>query len=123
MSTSNNRKRDIRLVFYLTEDELQLLEEKMEAANIHNREAYLRKMALDGYVIRIDTEPIQRVSYLLSNATNNLNQLAKHANETRNIYGSDIQKLQAELPPLCAEISAAISSIANIRSPSQGKKD
>jgi len=123
MSTLNNRKRDIRLVFYLTEDELQLLEEKMEAANIYNREAYLRKMVLDGYVIRIDTEPIQRVSYLLSNATNNLNQLAKHANETRNIYGSDIQKLQAELPPLCAEISEAISSIANIRNPSQGKKD
>jgi len=95
----------------------------MEAANIYNREAYLRKMVLDGYVIRIDTEPIQRVSYLLSNATNNLNQLAKHANETRNIYGSDIQKLQAELPPLCAEISEAISSIANIRNPSQGKKD
>jgi len=95
----------------------------MDAANIYNREAYLRKMALDGYVIRIDTEPIQRVSFLLSNAANNLNQLAKHANETRNIYGSDIQKLQAELPPLCAEISEAISSIANIRNPSQGKKD
>ena len=49
---AKQRKRPIRIVFYLNEQEQSLLEEKMAEANIQNREAYIRKMVLDGYVIR-----------------------------------------------------------------------
>ena len=114
MNPQNNRKRNVRVVFRLTEDEAEQISKKMEEANIRNREAYLRKMALDGYILRLDTEQVQRTSYLLSNIANNLNQIAKHANETRNIYGNDIQKLLEELPPAMQETKAAMIALAKI---------
>jgi len=66
----------------------------MQEAGISNRGAYIRKMALDGYVIRVDFSEVRELLRLLRNATNNLNQVAKRANETRSIYAADIQDLQ-----------------------------
>ena len=90
---TKERKRPIRIVFYLNEQEQSLLEEKMAEANIQNREAYIRKMVLDGYVIRMDFTDVKRMIWLLSNATNNLNQVAKRANETRSVATADILAL------------------------------
>jgi len=59
----------------------------MAAAGIRNREAYLRKMVLDGYILRLDLSEVREMTRLLSNATNNLNQIAKRANETTHAPG------------------------------------
>ena len=66
----------------VTEAERDLIAEKMTVANIRNREAYLRKMAMDGYVVRLDLADVRKMVFLLQNATNNLNQIARRANET-----------------------------------------
>ena len=97
---AKERKRPIRIVFYLNEQEQALLKEKMMEANIQNREAYIRKMILDGYVIRMDFTDVRRMIWLLSNATNNLNQLAKQANETRSVAVSDIRNLREDYEKL-----------------------
>jgi len=97
---AKERKRPIRIVFYLNEQEQALLEEKMEEANIQNREAYIRKMVLDGYVIKMDFTDVKRMIWLLSNATNNLNQVAKRANETRSVAIADIQALHEDYQKL-----------------------
>ena len=99
----------------MTEDERDLITEKMAAAGIRNREAYLRKMSLDGYVIRLDLSDIRDMTRLLSNATNNLNQIAKRANETRSIYASDIQDLQAHYDRLWTQADTILRSLANIQ--------
>ena len=88
------RSRNILLNFRVTETERDLIAEKMATANIRSKEAYLRKMALDGYVVRLDLADIRKMVQLLQNATNNLNQIAKRANETRSVYESDIKDLQ-----------------------------
>jgi hypothetical protein len=69
------RTRDVRVVFYVSEKERDLISEKMEAAGIRNRGAYLRKMALDGYVVKLDLSSVNGMVSLLGNATNNLNQV------------------------------------------------
>ena len=56
--------------------------------------AYIRKMAIDGYVIRLDTSDLREISRLLSINSNNLNQIAKRANETGSIYIKDINELK-----------------------------
>ena len=111
---SENRKRDIRVVFYLDETEAGLVKEKMGLANIRNREAYIRKMILDGYIVRLDLSDVRKMVQLLSNATNNLNQVAKCANETRSIYESDIQDLQANYKKLWAQAEAILRGLAKI---------
>jgi len=85
-----NTKRNICIKVRLTESERDLVAEKMAAAGIRNREAYIRKMILDGYIIRLDLSDIRKMVQLLSNATSNLNQIAKRANEIRSIYENDI---------------------------------
>ena len=111
----NNRKREYVVTFHATEQERDLIAEKMAAAGIRNREAYLRKMALDGYVIRLDLSAVKGMTRLLSNATNNLNQIAKRANETRSVYGDDIKDLQAHYDRLWEQAEAILRSLANIQ--------
>ena len=95
---SKNRKRSNRMVFYLDESELALLKEKMTVANIQNREAYIRKMVLDGYVLKLDFSDVRHMNFLLSNATKNLNQVARHANQTGEV--KDIQILRQDYEKL-----------------------
>ena len=108
-------KRDITLKVRVTESERDLIIEKMAVANILNREAYLRKMALDGYVVRLDLSDVRKMVSLLSNATNNLNQIAKRANETRSVYGSDIADLQEHYNKLWEQAEAILRSLAKVQ--------
>ena len=88
---------------------------KMAAAGIRNREAYLRKMSLDGYIIRLDLSAVNEMTRLLSNVASNMNQIAKRVNETRNIYESDIKDLQAHYDSLWEQADAILRSLANIK--------
>ena len=110
-----NRKRNILINFRVTEQENNLISEKMAAAGIRNKEAYIRKMVCGGYVLRLDLTDIREMTRLLSNATNNMNQIAKRANETRSIYESDIKDLQAHYESLCDQADIILRSLANIQ--------
>ena len=74
----------------------QIDREKMKQAGIKNMSAYIRKMAIDGYVIRLDTSELSEISRLLRINSNNLNQIAKRANETGSIYINDIKELKVQ---------------------------
>ena len=110
----NKRSRDIRIVFYVSEKERDLIDEKMQLAGIRNREAYLRKMSLDGYVIKLDLSSVNELVFLLRNATNNLNQIARRANETNNIYGDDIKDLQEHYNKLWGKAEDIMKKLAEI---------
>lgn len=92
-----SRKRKHRIVFRVDDDELKFIQAKMKVMHIKNREAYLRKMAIDGQCIRYDysefADEMKRNNYLLSNLTNNLNQIARRVNSTSNIYDEDFKEI------------------------------
>ena len=52
----------------------------MAEAGIRNMSAYIRKMALGGYVLHVDLEPVKELVSLQRCCANNLNQAAIHAN-------------------------------------------
>ena len=74
--------------------ELEIISERMKLTGIKNREAFLRKMALDGYILSINLSDLQKMIGLLGNAANNLNQIAKRVNISQSIYKDDIKDLQ-----------------------------
>ncbi len=86
--------RTIGLYFKVTEKELELIEKKMEQAGTKNKRAYLRKMALDGYIVHLDMESIKELNRLLHSVSANINQIARRCNETRNLYAEDVADLQ-----------------------------
>ena len=112
---SENRTRKNRVVVYLDDSETELVKEKMAAAGVRNREAYIRKMILDGYIIRLDLGDVRKMVQLLSNATSNLNQIAKRANETRSIFESDITDIQAHYETLWEQAEAILRGLAKIK--------
>ena len=67
----DGRKRTVQIKFRVTEEERALIEQKMKLVPTRNMEAYLRKMAIDGYIIQIDhadikamTAEIQKIGYM-----------------------------------------------------------
>ena len=89
-----NRKRNIRIQLRVTEQEKDLIEQKMQELGTQNTEAYLRKMAIDGLIIHLDTTDVRELVRLLRVTSNSLNQLTKRAHETGNIYSEDIEDLR-----------------------------
>ncbi len=85
------RKREVQLNFRVSPEELALIEQKMAQLGTTNREAYLRKMALDGYVVRLELPELKEFVSLMRYSSNNLNQLARRAHETGRIYDADLR--------------------------------
>ena len=88
-------ERNIAMTFRVTEEERGMIRRRQEQTGIINQRAYLLKMAIDGRVIRVELESVKEMNRLLSNATNNINQISKRANETGNIYAADLGEIQA----------------------------
>ena len=106
------RKKQIH--FMVNDIELELIKKRMEEAGIKSLGAYMRKMAIDGYTIRLDLSDMREAVRLLRIDSNNLNQYAKKANETGSIYAQDIEDLkkrQDELWNLMKEILNRLAGI------------
>ena len=112
---SQKRSRPIRLCFRVSEYEKDLIIKKMEQAGIRNKEAYLRKVAIDGFVIKLELSDMKEFIRLLGTVSNNINQIAKRANETRNIYESDVLNLQKMYDALWEQANGILRELAEIR--------
>ena len=86
-----NRKRNIQMKFYVTEEEKRLIDEKMAQLPTRRYGAYLRKMAIDGYIIQLDTTDIKRMNAALSAIGRSINQIAKRVNAGGGAYKPDLQ--------------------------------
>ena len=92
-----NRKRNIQIKFYVTEEEKRLIDEKMAQLPTHRYGAYLRKMAIDGYIMYTDTSDIKASTSELSAIGRNINQIAKRLNAGSPAYQADIQEIRERL--------------------------
>ena len=109
-----NRKRNIQLHFMVSEHERSLIDKKMMQLGTKNLGAYLRKMAVDGYVIQLDLADIRELVSLLRRTSNNLNQLTKRVHETGNVYGEDLEDLQESYDKLWDMAGEILSRLAAI---------
>jgi len=87
------RKRGIFIRFMVDEKERDLIYKRMDQAGIKSLRAYLLKMSVDGRVIHVELDSVREMVRLLSNATNNINQIARRVNETGSVYAADIDDL------------------------------
>ena len=93
----NGRKRKIQIKFYVTEEERALIEQKMKLVPTRNMEAYLRKMAIDGYIIQIDHADIKAMTAEIQKIGVNVNQIAKRVNTIGSVYQEDIEEIKGVL--------------------------
>ena len=93
---------------------LTFIYEKMLSMGIRSLSAYIRKMALDGYCLNLDLPQLRRMSYLLQNCSNNLNQVAKRANECGKVYAADMEDLRQRLDELIEIGRQILSRLAEL---------
>ena len=91
---AEKEKRLVNHNFRTTESEAAIMRKKMEALRIRNESAYMRALALNGYILKLDLPQIREMLRLLGNMTNNLNQIAKRLNARGNLYETEIEEIQ-----------------------------
>ena len=109
-----NRKRPIILRCPVTAEERALIEQKMAQLGTKNREAYLRKMALDGYVVRLELPELKELVSLMRYSSNNLNQLARRVNETGRIYDADLEDISRRQEALWDGVHRILTQLAKL---------
>ena len=106
--------RDRQVHFLVNEAEWELIKQKMEESGIKNIGVYLRRMAIMGYTIKLDLDDMKEAIRLLRIMGNNMNQYAKKANETGNIYAEDIKDIKARQEELWQVMKAILDKLAGI---------
>ena len=99
-----NRIRNERLEIKLTVEEKAIFEEKRKLAKCRNMSHFIRKCVLEKEIYQVDLEPFRDLQGLLSNATNNINQIAKRVNSTGIIYKEDINDIKKEIEHFSKEL-------------------
>ena len=107
-------KKSVRVEFVMSEQEAELVKEHMAEMGITNLSAYLRKMAVDGYIIHLDMSDIQEMIRLLRICSNNLNQYTRRANETGSVYAADVEDLRTRLDDLWNGMDKLLRGFENI---------
>ena len=130
--TTPKRKRDVQLNFRVSPEELALIEQKMTQLGTSNREAYLRKMALDGYVVRLELPELKELVSLVNAmsretilrqyldtlkgqySSNNLNQLTRRVHETGRIYDADLEDISQRQEALWDGVHRILTQLAKL---------
>ena len=90
---SENRTRPIQLKVRVNQQEKEIIQQKMQQLGATNMGAYLRKMAIDGYILKLDMAEMKEMVSLLRRISSNVNQIAKRANETGRVYDADLEEI------------------------------
>ena len=109
------RKRDVPVLFWVSAEELELIHPKMQQYGTENLSAYLRKMAVDGYVVQLDLPELKELVSLLRRSSNNLNQLTRRVHETGRIYDADLEDLRQGQEKLWEAAEHILSALAALR--------
>ena len=109
------RKRNIVIRFRVAPEEREMIESKMAQFGTTNMAAYLRKISIDGYVVRLDLPELREMVSLLRRSSNNLNQIAKRVNETSRIYDADIDCLKENQEKIWSAANGILTRLASIK--------
>ena len=108
------RARDIPLYVRVSQTEYDLIQERMSEARTKNMAAFVRKMALNGYVLHVDLSPVKEIVSLQRRCSNNLNQIAVNVNTYGGIYPQELTALQRDYAALWNPLSDLIKQLADI---------
>lgn len=109
-----NRNRPIQVKFRVTPEERKLINRRMEQAGTMNMAAYLRKMAIDGYVVKLELPELRDMISLLRRTSNNFNQIACRVNSTNRIFAEDIHEMKVMLEQLWGVENKILEKLAAI---------
>ena len=113
-TTKPSRQRNTNLAFRVTPEEKAMIDKRVAQTGMSNLRAYMVKMAIDGRVIRVELDSVREMVRLLSNATNNINQISRVANETGNIHAGDITVMQGHVEEIWEQAKVILQKLSKL---------
>ena len=110
-----NRKRPIRVRTYLTKEELKMVHTRMAQMGTTNREAYMRKMALDGYIIRLEIPELKEYVAMQRVYSKRFNEIAKRVNETGRLYPEDVAEMKEMVGKLKEQMDLVLTEVNKLK--------
>ena len=111
---TKKRVRSVPINVWVRPDELELIRERMAEAGIQNMSAYMRKMALNGFVLHVDLSDVRELVSLQRRCANNLNQVAIQANTYGSVYPEEIRTLQQDYAQLWGPLSELLKKLSAV---------
>lgn len=108
------RIRNTLIRIWLSPDEQAKIQERMANVGIRNLSAYMRKMALNGYVLHVDLAPVKEIVSLQRRCANNLNQITVQANSNGGVYPDEIKALQRDYADLWEPLSELLERLSEV---------
>ena len=108
------RTRNVPVLFWVSLQEMELIRQKMAQFGTDNLSAYLRKMAIDGYVLQLDLPELKELVSLLRRSSNNLNQLTRRVHETGRFYDADLEDLRQGYERLWSAAGHVLSQLSKL---------
>ena len=115
--SAKKRKRDVPVLFWVSDAEMEAIQQKMAQFGTKNLSAYLRKMAVDGYVVQLDLPELKELVSLLRRSSNNLNQLTRRVHETGRIYDADLEDIAQRQEQLWEGVKEILTQLSGIYAP------
>lgn len=106
-----NRLRPYNIHIMVTKEEKELIEKKRMLAGFTNTGAYMRKIAIDGRIFKLDHEPLREISSLMTRVSTNINQIAKKVNSTDSIYKDDVNELKEMTNDIWQSLKSILSRL------------
>ena len=107
-----NRTRPNQILFFVSDDEKRIIKGKMKQLGTNNMGAYLRKMAIDGYLLQVDYSCFDKIAEDLTGISRNINQIAKRVNATDNVYAEDIRQIKRQMEEIWTLLKKILSQLA-----------
>jgi len=111
---AKKRKRDISIKLWISEAEQNIIRERMDELGTENMSAFIRKMALNGYILHVDLSPVKELVSLQRYCSNNMNQIAVGINTYSGIYPHEIKALQKDYEALWGPLSELLEQLVKI---------
>ena len=112
---SPERKRDKQLKIWVSKEELDMIHQKMAEFGTSNMGAFVRKMVIDGYIVKLDIPELKEIVHLLGPIGNNVNQMARKLNAGSSIYREDIAEVNAKLDAVYKLQRRILKKLAKIK--------
>ena len=95
--SNENRKRDNKIAFYLSDEELDLIEEKLNHTNYTSRSDFIRENLLNNIILVNDYKYLRDLVGEINKIGVNINQIARVVNTNQSIYKEHIEVLLVKL--------------------------
>lgn len=106
-----NRTRPIQIKFFVTEQERDVIRQRMELIGTTNLSAYMRKISQDGFLYTVNIDGLPEICKEVEAIGQNINQVAKRVNSTNTIYAEDIRQMKSELDRIWDLLKKILSKI------------